>query len=374
MDGICHLTTGGLLASTGLRRTTPRALPALVIGAYFPDIEAAWSWGGQARFLEFHRGWTHSLFGLPILSLVLAAGLCLWDRRVSKRPQGARLLPLFWLSLLATGSHLFLDFCNAYGVRLLLPFDDRWFYGDALFIIDPWMWGLPLLAIHLFRPRPRLFTALLWLLWAAMAALFIWRPEVPPATLGCWLVLPTIALLRDTGLLKITGPERFARVLAVLLALYIGGMFVVQGQLLRDFRRSLPDRGVGRVAVLPSPAHPLRWTALVILEEPLVPNHATYILLRDPDDRFWQDPRVLSVGHVHYGQPMPRTLTHVFALNLQEPGVRDLLQTDEGRVVMDFFRFPFARRETIDGRERFVLRDARFGLKRTSTVGLWILN
>ncbi|MFQ5845086.1 MAG: metal-dependent hydrolase [Planctomycetota bacterium] len=348
MDGLCHLASGGLLAATGLRRAAPRALPALVLGACAPDIEAVWTGGGQARFFDLHRGWTHSLFGLPVLSLALAAGLVLWDRRASKRPQGARFRPLFLLSLLATGLHLFLDFCNTYGVRPLLPFDGRWFYGDALFIVDPWMWGLPLLAIHLFRPRPRALTALLWALWTAMAALFFWRPEVAAATLGCWLVLPAIALLRDAGLLGIASPERMARALSMLLALYVTGMFWVQAKLARDFRAGLPE-GARASAVLPSPAHPLRWTALAVLGGEL------------------------HVGALHYGLPVPRRLPHVLALNLEEPRVRRFAATAEGRIVMDFFRFPFARRETIDGRPRLVVRDARFGLERRSSVGVVVL-
>jgi inner membrane protein len=31
---------------------------------------------------------------------------------------------------------------NTYGLRWLMPFADRWFYGDALFIVDPWLWGV----------------------------------------------------------------------------------------------------------------------------------------------------------------------------------------------------------------------------------------
>ena len=37
-------------------------------------------------------------------------------------------------------SHVALDLLNNYGVRLLMPFSNRWFYGDAVFIIDPWLW------------------------------------------------------------------------------------------------------------------------------------------------------------------------------------------------------------------------------------------
>src|SRR5690606_3922380 len=49
---------------------------------------------------------------------------------------------LLALSYLATLTHPLLDWLNTYGIRLLMPLSDRWFYGDALFIIDPWMWLL----------------------------------------------------------------------------------------------------------------------------------------------------------------------------------------------------------------------------------------
>jgi inner membrane protein len=33
-----------------------------------------------------------------------------------------------------------MDLMNSYGVRLLMPFSDRWFYGDALYIVDPFLY------------------------------------------------------------------------------------------------------------------------------------------------------------------------------------------------------------------------------------------
>ena len=33
-----------------------------------------------------------------------------------------------------------MDFLNSYGVRLLMPFSERWFYGDALYIVDPMLY------------------------------------------------------------------------------------------------------------------------------------------------------------------------------------------------------------------------------------------
>jgi inner membrane protein len=47
---------------------------------------------------------------------------------------------LLVLSYVGVYSHVFLDFLNNYGIRVLSPLDWQWFYGDALFIADIWMW------------------------------------------------------------------------------------------------------------------------------------------------------------------------------------------------------------------------------------------
>ncbi len=47
-----------------------------------------------------------------------------------------------------------LDFLNVYGVRWLMPFDATWFYGDILYIADPWMWAIMAGAL-LFARRKR---------------------------------------------------------------------------------------------------------------------------------------------------------------------------------------------------------------------------
>ena len=55
---------------------------------------------------------------------------------------------LLLLAVVSIVSHPILDTLNTYGVRWLMPFDGRWFYGDAVFIVDPWLWltlGLGLL-------------------------------------------------------------------------------------------------------------------------------------------------------------------------------------------------------------------------------------
>ncbi len=73
---------GAALGEAGLKRSTPLAMPALVIGANLPDVDvAAHAWGGLAA-LEFRRGWTHGILALAVLPLVLVGLLLLWDRLV----------------------------------------------------------------------------------------------------------------------------------------------------------------------------------------------------------------------------------------------------------------------------------------------------
>jgi membrane-bound metal-dependent hydrolase YbcI (DUF457 family) len=76
-----------------------------------------------------------------------------WFRRTISYSENPRppLKPgiLLGLSFIAVWSHPFLDWLNVYGVRLLMPFSETWFYGDSFFIIDPWLWLLMAAAVVL---------------------------------------------------------------------------------------------------------------------------------------------------------------------------------------------------------------------------------
>ena len=52
-------------------------------------------------------------------------------------------------------SHVALDWLNNYGVRLLMPFSSRWFYGDSVFIVDVWLWIALGTGVYLARRRLR---------------------------------------------------------------------------------------------------------------------------------------------------------------------------------------------------------------------------
>lgn len=157
MDNVCHTLVGAAIGESGGRRWTPLATATLLIGANLPDVDvAAYAWG-PVTALGFRRGWTHGVLALALWPLVLTGVMLAWDRLVRRRRRPdappARPRAVLVLALLAVWSHPLLDYLNVYGVRLLMPFSERWFYGDALFIVDPWVWAALALAMAAARLR-----------------------------------------------------------------------------------------------------------------------------------------------------------------------------------------------------------------------------
>ncbi|WP_280638315.1 metal-dependent hydrolase [Qipengyuania aquimaris] len=149
MDNLTHSLVGALIGQAGLKKKTGLAMPALIIGANLPDVDAACLfWLEGVEHLGFRRGITHGPPALLLLPLILAGllyGFDRWQASRGKRP--ADRLPvsfkwLFLLSFIGCLTHPALDWLNVYGIRLLEPFSSQWFYGDTLFIIDLWLWTL----------------------------------------------------------------------------------------------------------------------------------------------------------------------------------------------------------------------------------------
>jgi inner membrane protein len=73
----------------------------------------------------------------------------LWQKLRRSKEGPVKLGGLLLACFLGTLSHPLLDFATSYGTRLLEPFSHRWFYGDTLFIMDPWIWLMLILGLEL---------------------------------------------------------------------------------------------------------------------------------------------------------------------------------------------------------------------------------
>jgi inner membrane protein len=144
MDNLCHTLAGAALAESGLSRRTAMGYATLLIAANLPDIDALSYFNGPEAALHWRRGWTHGLVALVVLPLLLTlvmVGLDIAARKMSSAVLPSKVRPgqILLLAYAGIASHPLLDSLNTYGVRWLLPWNRHWTYGDAVFIVDPWL-------------------------------------------------------------------------------------------------------------------------------------------------------------------------------------------------------------------------------------------
>jgi inner membrane protein len=236
-------------------------------------------------------------------------------------------------SLLLSASHPLLDWTNSYGVRPLLPWDGRWFYGDLLFIVDPWVWLL--LGGACFLLAKSRVGAAAWGLLALVVTLVFFRvssqPDagVPGGALVLWVAgLAALCVLH----FKKAGARFGWRVAGAALALvvvYCGALSVAQARARGEAEaaaRALVRRDAGslrRVAATPVLADPFTWRCLA------------------------ETDRSTTRFDMRLGRPSPEDLGGVVSYEKPagaEAEVVGRASGDEGaRVLLGFARFPVAR-------------------------------
>ncbi|MGM0576204.1 MAG: metal-dependent hydrolase [Myxococcota bacterium] len=344
MDPLAHTLVGATLAETGLKRRTPLATATLLLGANAPDIDALTMLAGRDTALWLRRGWTHGVLATVILPFVVVGLVLAWDRWVRRRrhPDAppARPKVILGLSVLSVLTHPALDWLNTYGVRLLMPFDDRWFYGDALFIVDPWFWLMMAFAVVLARSGSRGARGAWTLLGVAATALVLLADMVPvPARLAWCVGVAALVGVRFRGVGARRIPTLANGWLAALL-LYVGGMLVGTAAARDRAVDHVSARGEEVIDVMagPVPANPM-------VREVVVVTRARYVV--GTVDWLADDPLRLD------GPSLPR----------EDPGpiVREALASTEVRGMRNWMRFPYYEvlpRE--DGGWEVVIRDLRY--------------
>lgn len=149
MEPVTHMLTGAVLARAGLNRKAKYMTAAMVVAAELPDIDVVWGVLGSVASFGHHRGITHTFLGFPVEAALVAWGCRFVYRR--RHPRKGEEMPSFWWlffgSLIALLSHLLLDWTNNYGVRPFFPFNPHWYAGSFVFIFEPVLFLLLVVAL-----------------------------------------------------------------------------------------------------------------------------------------------------------------------------------------------------------------------------------
>ena len=270
MDPLTHTLVGATLARTRLGRGVPYASACLVLAANAPDIDVVAYFGGEDAGFLWRRGWSHGPLGMLLLPALLVVLLGAWWRwRSGGTPAPWRK----WLGLcyLGTLTHPALDWLNTYGVRLLSPFSSTWYYGDTLFIVDPWLWLLLGGGMFLASSASRRAIAR-WAALGGVASLAVLAGPTGAISKALWLIgLVGLAVWRARA------PDPLARrgelvatCAAAAAALYLGAMLAGAAGARSLVAAELEQSGIGRIESLmvgPLPATLLQREVVVELPD-----------------------------------------------------------------------------------------------------------
>lgn len=254
MDNVTHSLIGIAAAEALVTTRHPKARAPLWIASAvannLPDLDVLYTWGhDRLVYMVHHRGYTHTVLLAPVQSLLWLLVLRWWWRKrrdIPWRSVGA-------LCFLGPFLHIFADSWNSYGVHPFWPLDNRWYYGDLVFILEPWIWVATLPMIW-WRAGSRVGQRLSLLLLAGVIVAAWYHPLVSSGAAtavtlvaGAWLFAQRF--LRDDR-------WRIAGVFASL-ALFFGVFAWAELGLKAAFALEGTE-----IAAQPAPANPFCWTIL----------------------------------------------------------------------------------------------------------------
>jgi inner membrane protein len=257
-----------------------------VVGNNLPDLDLLYSYRPFAHdtrakldYMLQHRGYTHTVLVCMALAMLLYGAVEIWARW--KRVSLARhdRLVIAGAALFAVLLHLAMDFLNSYGVHPFWPWQDRWLYGDSVFIVEPLYWAAALPLFCTVRSKSaRVILALAPVI--ALLLCLLTRMATPVWCAGYGLL---------AGAMLIVGARASASVAAFVSAGVAGAvtaLFVVCSSLAAHRIDAIAaavfttDRVIDHV-LTPAPLNPLCWDVL---------------LLETREDRYFVRSGVLSIS------------------------------------------------------------------------------
>ncbi len=279
MDNVTHTLIGVLVGETaatiakpsseGLSREQRRSLfvTMMAVGSNLPDLDFLYSTvtGSKLDYLLHHRGHTHTFVVSILIAAVLWLACELWARRRDQRIARSDRIALIAIALLAPVLHIFMDMANNYGVHPWWPFDNRWIYGDSVFIVEPLLWAAA--APTLFMLRTRLARGIVTFVLLAGIALTFLTGLVPLPLAVLYTVLVAALVYAGRRL-----PARVALTLGIGVWIATTAGFVTASRLVgqrvdalaaAQFPRAHP---VDRV-LTPMPVNPICWEVILVQKE-----------------------------------------------------------------------------------------------------------
>jgi inner membrane protein len=341
MDNLTHSLVGLTSAKAGLERLSPYATVVCVVSANAADADVASGlFGDRWTLLQHHRGITHSIAGtiaigllIPTLALAIERGAS----AIAKRKPRIHFRGLLLASMIAAATHPILDWTNNYGVRPFLPWSGRWFYGDLVFIADPYIWVL--LGIPAFFLTSH--TKIRMMGWGALAVCvaallgFAGRsPNVEGAPLRIALIIWILVAVTAAWWRARGAHARFGPKLAVIGLLQVVGYWGVlgiahhlaatnAGTIAQNVAADRGERFI-RVAAMPTAASASRWQAVAETDQ------AMY--------RF-----MVGTGDLTGAEPGDQSMTRfVKPKGPAEALVKTAEQDRRAQTLLDFARFPIA--------------------------------
>jgi inner membrane protein len=318
--------TGAVLSRAGFNRKTAYATLAMTLAAETPDLDVLWGFKGPVAAFEHHRGWTHTLLGVPLEAAVVVAvlwgGRWLLERWRKSRgvfvQRASTLAPVRWgllylFSVMALLVHILLDWTNNYGVRPFFPFNPRWYAGSFVFIIEP---------------------VILLLLLTALVA---------PALFGL--------VSSEVGVRRRPYRGRGWAITALVGIVAFWSWRMIERQKAIELTRAAIEDPIVRITANPYPMNPFRWQTLV--ETPLVYQISTVNTLNgeirsNPEaDVFHKPPSTLATLVAKRSW-----LGRVYLDWAQYPLVNDMGEATEGMTTVLFRDLRFVYDTPIFGRDR----------------------
>ncbi len=151
MDSVTQVLLGSAVAATvAPQPLRKRAIIAGAVLGTLPDLDVFIHYANEVDSFTRHRGFSHSLFLLPLFAIVLVPILRRFFPTLSLR----RLYCLIVLSLV---THPLLDALTSYGTQLFYPLDITPTFVASVLVIDPLysLWLLLGLVFYWLSPRWR---------------------------------------------------------------------------------------------------------------------------------------------------------------------------------------------------------------------------